>query len=112
MDFGEILDFLALDPATKSILLYVEGIRDARRFMSALRVAAMVKPVIVIKVGRHPAGVRAAQSHTGALVGSDAVFSAMMRRAGVVRVETVVELIAAATRSALINRLASRMPST
>ncbi len=96
LDFGEILDFLALDPATKSILLYVEGIRDARRFMSALRVAAAVKPVIVIKVGRHPAGVRAAQSHTGALVGSDAVFSAMMRRAGVVRVETVVELIAAA----------------
>lgn len=96
LDFGEILDFLALDPATKSILLYVEGVRDARRFMSALRVAAAVKPVIVIKVGRHPAGVRAAQSHTGALVGSDAVFSAMMRRAGVVRVETVVELIAAA----------------
>jgi acetyltransferase len=96
LDFGEILDFLAVDPATKSILLYVEGIRDARRFMSALRLAAAVKPVIVIKVGRHPAGVRAAQSHTGALVGSDGVFTAMMRRAGVVRVETIVELISAA----------------
>ena len=96
LDFGEIIDYLAMDPATKSILLYVEGIRDARRFMSALRVAACIKPIIVMKVGRRPAGVRAAKSHTGALVGSDAVFNALVRRAGVVRVESIIELIAVA----------------
>lgn len=85
VDFGDMLDFLAADPQTKSILLYIESIRDARKFMSAGRQAARLKPVIVIKAGRHAAGARAAASHTGALAGSDAVYQAAFRRAGMLR---------------------------
>jgi acetyltransferase len=96
VDFGEILDFLVSDPQTESILLYIEGIRQARRFMSALRAAARIKPVILVKVGRHEAGSKAALSHTGALVGADDVFDAAIRRAGAVRVSSVVQLFAAA----------------
>jgi acetyltransferase len=96
VDFGEALEFLAGDAATDAILLYVEGIRDARRFVSALRAAARVKPVIALKVGRYASGSRAAASHTGALVGSDAVFDAALRRAGTVRVRTYTQLFAAA----------------
>ncbi len=96
IDFGEIIDYLAADTRTAHILLYIEGIRDARRFMSSLRAAARVKPVILMKVGRHPAGSRAAVSHTGAIVGLDDVFDAAVRRAGVVRVLSIGELVAAA----------------
>jgi acetyltransferase len=96
VDFGEVLDFLAADAATGAILLYVEGIRDARRYVSALRAASRVKPVIALKVGRHASGSRAASSHTGALVGNDAVFDAALRRAGAVRVKTYTQLFAAA----------------
>ena len=96
IDFGEIVDYLVNDAATEHILLYIEGVRDARRFMSALRAAARVKPVILMKVGRQPAGLRAAVSHTGALVGADDVFEAAVRRAGVVRVGTIGQLVAAA----------------
>ncbi len=96
IDFGEVIDFLVDDPRTEHILLYVEGVRDARRFVSALRAAARVKPVIVMKSGRHPAGTRAAVSHTGAIVGGDDVFNAVVRRAGIVRVATIGQLVAAA----------------
>jgi acetyltransferase len=96
VDFGEALNFLVADPATDAILMYVEGIRDARRFLSALRSAARVKPVVALKVGRYASGSRAASSHTGALVGSDAVFEAALRRAGTVRVRTYTQLFAAA----------------
>jgi acetyltransferase len=96
VDFGEVLDFLVGDAATDAILLYVEGIRDARRYLSALRAAARVKPVIALKVGRYAGGSRAASSHTGALVGSDEVFEAALRRAGTVRVKTYTQLFAAA----------------
>ena len=96
VDFGEIVDFLVNDPKTENILLYIEGIRDARRFVSAMRAAARVKPVILMKVGRHPAGSRAAVSHTGAIVGADDVFDAVVRRTGVVRVATIGQLFAAA----------------
>jgi acetyltransferase len=96
IDFGEILDYLASDVETGSILIYVEGVRKARGFMSALRAAARSKPVFVIKVGRHDAGSRAAMSHTGALVGSNDVFDAALRRAGVVRVESIGGLFSAA----------------
>ncbi len=96
VDFGEILDYLAYDPATKGILMYIEGIRDARRFMSALRATARIKPVVLVKVGRHEAGSKAVASHTGALVGSDAVFDALLRRAGVVRVTSITQLFASA----------------
>src|SRR6266571_374139 len=81
IDFGEIVDYLANDPKTEHILLYIEGIRDARRFLSGLRAAARVKPVIVMKVGRHPAGSRAAVSHTGAIVGTDGVLTILTPQA-------------------------------
>ena len=96
LDFGEILDFLALDSETKSILLYIEGIHHVRRFMSGLRAAARMKPVIVIKGGKHAQGSRAAYSHTGALVGNDDAFDAALRRAGAVRVMTIEQLFSAA----------------
>jgi acetyltransferase len=96
LDFGDYLDFLVSDPATKAILLYIEGINDSRRFMSSLRAAARIKPVIALKVGRHAAGAEASMSHTGALVGSDEVFAAALSRSGVLRVETVGQLFSAA----------------
>jgi acetyltransferase len=97
VDFGEMLDFLALDPHTDSIMLYIEGVHHARRFMSALRAAARIKPVVVMKAGRHEAGSRAALSHTGALVGTDAVFDAALRRAGVLRVDSFSNFFGAAS---------------
>jgi acetyltransferase len=96
VDFGELIDYLVNDPATAHILLYIEGVRDARRFVSALRAAARVKPVVLMKVGRYPAGSRAVQSHTGAMVGADDVFDAVVRRTGVVRVKTIGQMVAAA----------------
>ncbi|OOG28763.1 GNAT family N-acetyltransferase [Thioalkalivibrio denitrificans] len=96
VDFGDVLDFLAMDPETRSILLYVEGIHRARGFMSGLRAAARMKPVIVIKAGRYAEGSRAAMSHTGAMVGADDVFDAALDRAGAVRARTVSQLFSAA----------------
>ncbi len=96
IDFGEVLDYLATDPKTTGILMYVEGIRDARRFLSGLKAAARLKPVILIKSGRHEAGCKAAMSHTGAMVGGDHVFDAAIARAGVVRAYTITELFSAA----------------
>jgi acetyltransferase len=93
---NEILDFLVHDAATDSIMLYVEGIQDARRFMSALRAAARVKPVVVMKSGRHAESAGAAAFHTGALVGADDVFDAAMRRAGVLRVRDLSDFFTAA----------------
>jgi Acyl-CoA synthetase (NDP forming) len=97
IDFGEILDYLITDPKTHSILMYIEGVRDARAFMSGLRAAARVKPVVVVKAGRHEASVKATVSHTGAMVGADDVFDAALRRAGVVRGMHVGDLFSAAT---------------
>ncbi|MGC3986836.1 MAG: bifunctional acetate--CoA ligase family protein/GNAT family N-acetyltransferase [Pseudorhodoferax sp.] len=96
VDIAQALDFLANDPATHSIILYLEGIHCARRFMSALRSAANAKPVVVLKAGRRPAGNAAAQTHSGAIVGADDVFDAALRRAGAVRVRSFVELFSAA----------------
>lgn len=96
IDFGEVLDYLATDSKTTGILMYVEGIRDARRFLSGLKAAAGLKPVILIKSGRHEAGCKAAMSHTGAMVGGDSVFDAAIERAGVVRAYSIIELFSAA----------------
>jgi acetyltransferase len=96
VDFGDLLDFFALDRGTRAILLYVESINNARKFMSAARAAARVKPVVVIKSGRHAQGAKAAQTHTGALAGADAVYDAAFRRAGLLRVLDLDELFAAA----------------
>ncbi len=96
IDFGDILDYLASDDKTESIILYVEGLTDSRRFMSGLRAAARIKPVIAIKAGRSTEGAAASMSHTGALVGGDEAFTAALNRSGVVRVETISQVFAAA----------------
>jgi acetyltransferase len=96
VDFGDLLDYLALDPATSAVLLHVEAVTHARKFMSAARAAARLKPVVVLKAGRHEEGARAAASHTGALAGADAVYEAAFRRAGMLRVRTLQELFGAA----------------
>lgn len=92
VDFGDMLDYLANDRTTRAILLYIEAVTDARKFMSAARAASRSKPVIVVKAGRHAEGARAAASHTGALAGSDEVFEAAFRRAGMLRVIDLDEL--------------------
>lgn len=86
VDLGDMLDYLAADAGTRAILLYVEAVTHARKFMSAARAAARAKPVVVIKAGRSAAGARAASSHTGALAGTDEVYDAAFRRAGMLRV--------------------------
>jgi acetyltransferase len=96
VDFGDLLDFFALDRATRAILLYIESVNNARKFMSAARAAARIKPVVVVKSGRHAQGAKAAQTHTGALAGSDSVYDAAFRRAGLLRVLDLDELFAAA----------------
>jgi acetyltransferase len=95
VDFGDLLDFLARDGATRAILLYIEAVTNPRKFMSAARAAARAKPVVVVKSGRHAEGARAAASHTGALAGSDTVYDAAFRRAGLLRVMTLDELFEA-----------------
>lgn len=109
LDFGEILDWYLFDARTDSVLLYLEGVRDARRFMSSVRALARVKPVVVMKAGRRPAPdddgpARAAASHSDALTGNDRVFDAAIARAGAVRAETTMQLLAAARLLALRKR--------
>ncbi|WP_029030076.1 bifunctional acetate--CoA ligase family protein/GNAT family N-acetyltransferase [Salinarimonas rosea] len=96
VDFGDCLDYFAADRHTRAILLYVESISAARKFMSAARAASRAKPVVVIKSGRHAQGAKAAATHTGALAGSDGVYDAAFRRAGLLRVYDLDELFAAA----------------
>ncbi len=91
-DFGDFLDYLAADPETNAVFLYIESVTHARKFMSAARRCSRLKPVIVIKSGRNSEGARAARSHTGALAGSDVVYDAAFRRAGILRVQTIEEL--------------------
>ena len=92
VDFGDVIDFLGTDPSTRSILLYIESITGARKFMSAARAAARKKPIIAIKAGRVSEGAQAVMSHTGALAGADDVVEAALERAGILRVETIEEL--------------------
>lgn len=95
VDFGDVLDYLGSDPHTRAILLYMESIHERRNFMSAARAAARNKPVLAIKAGRSKEGARAAASHTGALAGSDLVFDAALRRAGMLRVKDIEEIFGA-----------------
>ncbi len=92
VNWGDLIYQLGDDPHTRSILLYMESVGDARSFLSAAREVALTKPIIVIKVGRTQAAAKAAASHTGALTGSDDVLDAAFRRVGVLRVETIEEL--------------------
>ncbi len=105
VDFGDMVDYLAGLPDVDAILLYIEGAKEARKFMSATRAAARNKPVIVIKSGRMPEGARAATSHSGALAGADAVYEAAFRRAGMVRVYALDELFDAVEAFAAPRRL-------
>nr|WP_198351218.1 acetate--CoA ligase family protein [Sphingomonas formosensis] len=111
VDLGDLLDLFAVDPATEAILLYVEGVTNSVKFMSAARAAARSKPVIAIKAGRTSAAARAALSHTGALAGSYDVYRAAFERAGIILVDTLTEMFDAAEilgtrRRARGNRLA------
>jgi acetyltransferase len=92
VNWGDLIYYLGDDPNTKSIVIYMETIGDARSFLSAAREVALTKPIIVIKVGRSEAAAKAAASHTGSLTGSDEVLQAAFRRVGVLRVETIAEL--------------------
>lgn len=96
VDFGDLIDYLAADPQSRAILLYMESVTNAPKFMSAARRAARAKPVVVIKSGRHAAGAKAAMSHTGALAGSDKAYAAAFERAGLLRVRALEELFDAA----------------
>jgi acetyltransferase len=95
IDFGDVLDYLGSDPHTAAIMLYIESIRDARKFISAARAASRNKPVLAIKSGRSREGARAAMSHTGVLAGTDSVYDAALRRAGVLRVHDFDEIFEA-----------------
>jgi len=92
IDFGDLIDYFGMDIHTRSIVLYVESISDARKFMSASRSFARTKPIIVIKSGRFKEGAKAASSHTGALAGEDAIYDAAFKRAGIVRVKEISDL--------------------
>jgi acetyltransferase len=92
VDFGDIIDYLASDPQTRAILLYIESVKNARKFMSAARAAARNKPIVAVKSGRNARAAQAAASHTGALAGGDDVYTAALSRAGILRVNGVEEL--------------------
>jgi acetyltransferase len=92
VDFGDMIDYLGNDTSAESILLYIESLTHFRKFMSAARSVSRIKPIIVLKAGRSPAGARAAASHTGALAGEDSVYDAAFKRAGIVRADTIEEL--------------------
>ena len=92
-DIGEteLLEYLEKDPRTKSILLYIEGVREGAAMLTVMKRVAKEKPVIVIKSGRSQRGAAAAASHTGSLAGSDEVFDALLRQCGVMRAESIKE---------------------
>ena len=96
VDFGDLIDYFGSDPKTKSILMYVEGITEARKFMRAARHFARTKPIIVVKSGKFSESAKAAASHTGSLSGSDDIYDAAFKRAGVVRVSEIADLFNAA----------------
>jgi len=96
VDFGDTLNYLAGDPDTDAVFLYIEGLTHARKFMAAAKALALTKPIIAMKAGRSDAAAQAVRSHTGAMAGSDRVYSAAFRRAGIVRVDSLEEMFDAA----------------
>ncbi len=92
VDFGDLIDYFGTDPQTKSILMYIEGVTDAREFISAARHFSRTKPIIVVKAGKFGESAKAAASHTGSLTGEDNVYDAAFKRAGIVRVNEIVDL--------------------
>lgn len=99
--FAELIDYFGMDNTTSSILIYMETLKDARKFMSAARAFARSKPIIILKAGKSAEGGKATLSHTGSLAGNDAVFDAAFQRAGIIRVETIEELFDAAQALAM-----------
>ncbi|HEX3279501.1 MAG TPA: bifunctional acetate--CoA ligase family protein/GNAT family N-acetyltransferase [Thermoleophilaceae bacterium] len=96
VDLGDLIDYLALDGRARAVVLYVESITDARKFMSAARAFTLTKPIVAYKAGKFPASAQAAVSHTGAMAGEDAVYDAAFQRAGIVRVERISQVFATA----------------
>jgi acetyltransferase len=96
VDFGDLIDYFGTDPKTRSILMYIEGLTDAREFMSAARHFARTKPLILVKAGKFAESAKAAASHTGSLTGEDNVYDAAFKRAGIVRVDEIADLFNAA----------------
>ena len=96
VDFGDLIDYLGTDTKTRSILMHIEGITDARKFMSAARHFARTKPIIVVKAGKFGESAKAAASHTGSITGEDDVYNAAFKRAGIVRVEEIADLFSCA----------------
>jgi len=96
VDFGDLIDYFGTDPKTRSILMYIEGITNARKFLSAARHFARTKPIIVVKAGKFSESAKAAASHTGSLTGEDNIYDAAFKRAGMVRVEEIADLFNAA----------------
>jgi len=92
VDFGDLIDYFGTDPQTRSILMYIEGVTDARKFLSAARHFARTKPIIVVKAGKFTESAKAAASHTGSLSGEDDVYDAAFKRAGIIRVNEIAEL--------------------
>lgn len=105
VDFADLLDYFALDRHTRAILLYVEQVRDARKFLSAARAAARAKPVVVVKPGRHGRSAARADTHAAALASPDALYDAAFRRAGMLRVHDLDELFAAVETLSRLRRL-------
>lgn len=92
IDFSDLIDYFGRDPQTESILMYIEAIENAQRFMSAARSFARTQPILAVKSGRHKEGAQAVASHTGSLAGSDEVYDSAFNRAGVTRVKTIEDL--------------------
>ncbi|MBD3247674.1 GNAT family N-acetyltransferase [Candidatus Falkowbacteria bacterium] len=104
VSYHDLIDYLGDDPDTESILVYMESLKDARKFMSAARAFARQKPIIILKVGRTSEGAQAAKSHTGSLAGNDAVYDAAFERAGAIRVDTALDLFHVAKTLAMQGR--------
>ncbi|MGL6124227.1 MAG: acetate--CoA ligase family protein, partial [Shewanella sp.] len=105
ISFDELLDYLGRDSRTSAIMLYIDSVNEKRHFLSAARAASRNKPILVIKSGRSPEGARAAKLHTGGVGGNDAVYEAAFRRAGMLRVNDLIELFAAVESLAHSNPL-------
>ncbi|MGC8719709.1 MAG: GNAT family N-acetyltransferase [Thermodesulforhabdaceae bacterium] len=96
VDFGDLIDYFGNDAKVSSILIYMEGLTNIRKFMSAARSVSRVKPIVVLKAGRSQAGAKAASSHTGAMAGEDVLYDAAFERAGIVRVKDIGDLFGCA----------------
>jgi acetyltransferase len=104
VDFGDLIDYFGMDPATGSIMLYIESLKDVREFMSAARHFAKNKPIIVVKSGRFARSAKAAASHTGALAGDDNFYDAAFKRAGAIRVLEIEDLFGCSAALAVQTR--------